>query len=542
MTALTRAALLATVASAAGCDIGTPPNLTSPDIDDVFATPAAIEQTILSGYLSCRNTVEAGEMLQQLAVMSLEASGASSSGFILRVSIPREVVANAAGATSIYDDFRSLALGGRLAANAVYALERLLRQNGSLSSDREANMRARAFGYFAIGCHQGWLAMMYDSAGVATPFLPKDTVPALSASAVVMQSAISMLDSAIAIALRADTTKPGGFPLPTTWINTSVAMSRYDFVRVARSYRARFRAGVARTPAQRALVNWADVTADADSGITSDFLVNVSNAGTPRWSPGANVSSGNAALAPAYYGMADVSGRYDAWLALPLTQRDTFLIQTPDLRWPQGATTAAQQTASVAPTSLASRPYFRNRPLTGAGGPTPYLRTQYDVQRLEFIRTAVSLAGGYPEITKAEMNLLAAEGYLNAGNVAAAAARIDITRVGRGGLPALSGVVTTATQPVPGGASCVPRVPQGPAFTSTACGTILEALKWEKRMETGRTGFGQWYFDGRGWGDLVQGTAYEFPVPYQELLARNRPLYSLGGGLGSSAVKGTYGF
>src|SRR5439155_1842460 len=131
---------------------------------------------------------------------------------------------------------------------------------------------------------------------------------------------------------------------------------------------------------------------------------------------------------------------------------------------------------------------------------------------------------------------------LRAGNVAAAATKIDVTRVGRGQLPALSGAITRADQPVPGTSECVPHVPAPPAYTSAVCGNIWEAMKWEKRMETAYTGFGQWYFDARGWRDLVQGTALEFPVPYQELGARLHPYYSLGGGLRSSATKGTYGF
>ena len=85
--------------------------------------------------------------------------------------------------------------------------------------------------------------------------------------------------------------------------------------------------------------------------------------------------------------------------------------------------------------------------------------------------------------------------------------------------------LSNATDPVPGGTACVPRVPVGPNFTSTACGTLLDALKWEKRMETAFTGYGQWYIDARGWGDLVMGTPLEWPVPYQELFARGRQSY-----------------
>ena len=123
-----------------------------------------------------------------------------------------------------------------------------------------------------------------------------------------------------------------------------------------------------------------------------------------------------------------------------------------------------------------------------------------------------------------------------------AAAKIDLSRVARGGLPALAGVITSATAPVPGGTSCVPRVPAAPAFASTVCGTIMEAMKWEKRMETAHTSYARWWIDGRGWGDLVEGTANEYPVPNQEMDARQKPFYPLGGGGPSSAAKGTYGF
>jgi hypothetical protein len=96
---------------------------------------------------------------------------------------------------------------------------------------------------------------------------------------------------------------------------------------------------------------------------------------------------------------------------------------------------------------------------------------------------------------------------------------------------------------VPGGASCVPRVPVGPSFTTTACGNIMEAMKWEKRMETAYTTYGAWFFDSRGWGDLALGTAIQWPVPNQELDARVLPIYNLGGvGQVGGAPASTYGY
>jgi hypothetical protein len=70
----------------------------------------------------------------------------------------------------------------------------------------------------------------------------------------------------------------------------------------------------------------------------------------------------------------------------------------------------------------------------------------------------------------------------------------------------------------------------------------FEAMKYEKRIETMFSGFGRFWIDGRGWGDLVEGTPLEFPVPYQEMQSRQQPFYLLGPGFGSAAAKGAYGF
>ena len=137
---------------------------------------------------------------------------------------------------------------------------------------------------------------------------------------------------------------------------------------------------------------------------------------------------------------------------------------------------------------------------------------------------------------KVENDMLAAEGQLRTGKLAAAVALINISRT-RAGLAPI-GAVAAITDQVPGGTACVPRVPQPPNFTTTACGSIFEAMKWEKRVETNMIGYHQWYIDSRGWGDLVQGTALEWPVPYQELFARIKPSYTTS----AAAARGTYGF
>jgi hypothetical protein len=97
--------------------------------------------------------------------------------------------------------------------------------------------------------------------------------------------------------------------------------------------------------------------------------------------------------------------------------------------------------------------------------------------------------------------------------------------------------------PVPGGTACVPRVPDiAQGFKGTKCGNVWDALKWEYRLETAFAGYGRWYFAARGWGDLPEGTAIQWPVPNQEMLTRRQAYYGMGGvGLPGGSAKGNYG-
>ncbi|MGH7674585.1 MAG: hypothetical protein ACREMV_04870, partial [Gemmatimonadales bacterium] len=239
-------------------------------------------------------------------------------------------------------------------------------------------------------------------------------------------------------------------------------------------------------------------------------------------------------------GMADSTGAYDAWLTAPDASKTPFLVQTRDRRFPAGGTRAAQNTSS--PLLPPAGQYFRNRP---AGQDVITANTlansYYDFYRFQTFFNATRI-GPYPIMTRAEMNALIAEGAIRTGNFPLATQYIDSSRTRTNvNLPSVAGIADLST-PVPGGVSCVPRIPVGPAFTSAACGNLLEAMKWEYRMETAYTGYGNWYFAGRGWGDLPEGTPLHHPVPYQELDVRSQGLYNLGGVGGvDGAPRGTYG-
>jgi hypothetical protein len=351
--------------------------------------------------------------------------------------------------------------------------------------------------------------------------------------------ALAMLDSAVAIASAPSATSgSNGFPLPITWLNGN-AYTRDEFVRLARSYRARIRAGMARTPAERAAVDWAAVIADATNGITADHNVQLS--ASLGWTAGYDAAQmyviGGWHQMPIWYiGMADTSGNYDAWLKVPRAAREAILIRTPDTRWPQGNTRAIQNAESPgASIAIPAGRYLKNRQESEDLAGTEWGFSMYDHRRY----AATRLAGGngpYTDMSATEISMLAAEGYLRTGQIALAIPLINASRM-RHGLPAIA-AGTTATQPIGTMPNCVPRVPQPPNFTSTACGTVLEAMKYEKRMETAFTGYMIWFTDNRGWGDLPATTPVEWPTPYQEVQARRGVIRN-----GTNvAPLGTYGF
>jgi len=531
-------ASLLVIAAACRSDL-TVENLSNPDIERVFGTPASVEATIAAGYQTVHNSTSNQALWPETQMLGLETySSLNNFNMGVRVSIPRNPLSNAVGSPSFNSEFTNTQKAARLMVNALDAHARLLKDGNTLGTPAQ-DLRARAFGWFVAGADLAWGAMIYDSAAVVSTGMPSDSIPPLSSAQDVVKAALVMFDSALAYATNPASAGTGGFPLPATWLGGN-AYSATQFARLVRSYRARFRAGVARTAAQRNAVDWQKIIEDTEGGIQEDLLVSVG--GSTGWSIGdlsqIYVDPGWGQISLMYFGMADVSGGYKTFISTPLNQRNGFfLVVTPDKRWPAGATRAAQQTASVQPTSTASKPYISNRTVADVAG-DGWGVSYYDFYRYKYMRNA-SNQGLYPEFMKAENDLLAAEAYIRTGDFAKAAAKIDLTRVANGGLPALSGVITNATQQVPGGASCVPQVPIG---GSVSCGTILEAMKYEKRIETAYSSFGRWWIDSRGWGDLIEGTAYEYPVPYQEMQSRQRPYYNLGGGFGSSATKGTYGF
>ena len=519
-----------------------------PDRNRALGRPADVESFIGATYAQIQNATLGGsndDLQTQLQVMGMENTSALAN-FAMgpRGAIPRtpiENTRNSTGDAGNYRDFVVLHRAARMATIGIGAMNRL----GTLGSPAQ-DARARSFARFVQGVAYGNLALAYDSASLVSETDDPQSIQPLSDYKTVMAAAYVMLDSAITIA-RAN---PALFPLPVTWIN-GLALDTATYFGLIHSYKARFRASVARTPADRAAADWNAIIADANAGITADF--NVSMNPTAGWDviwPVQSYATGPAnwhQMSQFWMGMADKSGGYDAWLATTPANRAPFLVVTDDKRFPQGATRSAQNADTLRPNyrTFTGFPYVRNRQ-SGEDQPgQPLQISMYDFYRSRAFFVAGRI-GNYPIMTRAEIRLYAAEGYVRTGNIAAAAVLIDSSRVTNGGLPQLAGVIGDTLTPMPGAAACVPHVPDAAAaagpYKASKCGNLWDALKWEYRMETMYTGYGMWYFAGRGWGDLPEGTALYWPVPYQEMDTRRQVFYSSGGvGGAGGAPHGNYG-
>jgi hypothetical protein len=443
-------------------------------------------------------------------------------------------------------------------SNVVYEGLRLINDgmrfvDSSDGVDRTA--RAQAFAKFMQGWSWGYQAMIFDRIHVVpeTTALPPDNagLQALIHSSLVdwpegQTAALAAIDEAIRIARENPTTV--NFPALSTstlWFGTPTALTNAQFIAMANTLAARLLVISARTPAERAAVNWQRVLSYTAAGLTtSDFVVqlNTSRISTAFARIQANsTGSTNGRWHYRAIGPSDQSGAYQAWAAAPVEQRNRFNIVTPDRRV-TGAT----------PTSDGSYTRYRadNNGFLDYRG--LYLFSAYQWSR-HAIRNNLtgsntgSNSGTTPMISADENNLLRAEALLRTGDRAGAATLINITRTRQqrlpGGtmvanLPAISAadalanrVPSVATPGTLNNVTCVPRLDSG------ACGDLLTAIRYERMLELAGLDPYRGYADARGFGILPDGALLSFPVPGNVLELYGLAEYSYGGvGQPGSAV------
>lgn len=387
---------------------------------------------------------------------------------------------------------------------------------GLVIEDAERTARTHAVGKFIQGISHGYLSLYYDQAYIHEEDIDVDTITAPASMLFphedVLAAAIAEIDEAIAIAATED------FELPVDrWLYQE--MSRDEFVRVANSFVARLMVYSARTPAERAAVDWPAVIARIDAGITTDFMPVAQT--DILWHDWARLVARVRRTdrpsdfgRPSYWllGPADSASGFVDWVSTPVEDRVAFQIETTDERI---------QAPGGDPDIAGSYVGYSAQNIFQAGRGT-YRWSHYFFHR--FGTGDSWQSGPLPAMLVSEMNLLKAEGLIRTNQAALAVPLINLTRQANGNLPAV-----TVDGP-PDEQGCVPRQLDG------SCGSLWDALRYEKKIEgVGVSGVIA-FFDARGWGELPENTMLHLPVPGSELATLFLPLYTFGGGGEGSAL------
>jgi hypothetical protein len=507
-----------------GCQELTVPNLNNPERDRALAQPADVEALIAGTWRNAWNRWQGSvdPSMEFSAIADEMTTTAANWGSWTLSSEPRIMYDNNPtyayvnlAETPYYNIYDGI-------ANIHDGIEAIKKKGIVIDTagGKDLTPRALAFAKFTEGLLRGYLALMYDKAFLVTEDTHIESADSLKklepvSYKIMMDSAVASFKEAIAI-VNANPT----INVRKEWLYTASAtgVNATEFKKLINSYMARYMALNARTPAERAAVDWDAVIAAVDAGITADY--------SPIGGP--NVLQSNykyytqltvCGTCIIYHadnklvGPADTSGNYQTWLNTPLEQRTRFDIATPDRRitGPGGPTTDGL--------------YFRYR----ATNQFRADRGLYHQSNYQFYRFKGTYGGKandvLPAIYKAEMDLLKAEGLYRKGDPASLAAAVTLinkTRVANGQLPA----VTVAG--VPDAPGCVPKKDDG------TCGSLWDALVYEKRIETAG-GDQIAFYDARGFGKLLPGTFLHLPIPGRELAVYKMPMYSFGGGGDGSA-------
>lgn len=504
-------ATLLVAAAACNPDLNiTNPN--NPDVARAISTPGDVRNLIGSSYNGAYINIQGSARPYPAAATSVMADNLTASfgnfGMRFNGQEPRLAYTNSSGlddgrlASDPYDG-----LYGTLGAanDGLAAVKRGIKIQVSATAQDETPALT-ALGYLVQGMTMGMIGLTFDKGFILDEDTPLGTAT-LQPYAAVSAAAVGKYDKAIAAAAGNTWTVAPEF-------SPGMTLTADRLGRMANTLAARQLAYTPRTAAENTAVNWAKVLQYANAGISTGatpFNLQIEADGGNLWYD-----------LQKYYGDAASWMRVDQRVIqlMDPTQPVEYTSVTP----PPRAQSADLRLGTTA-TPGTDITYYPTIPFAVARG--VYFFSQWGHTRYFFhSRDAggTALTGVVPFVIGAENDLLIAEALVRTGgDKARAATLINKTRVGRGGLSALTGASST--------------------------NDLLAAIFYERDIELMNTGAGQAWFDrrridptltynglpiGNTWGfrggsGLQKGTPRHLPVPAKELETLGIPVYTYGG-------------
>lgn len=524
-------------------------NLNAPDRDRALSNPEDVESLVAATFDVLYSGLDATSVRTLFPAVGTEMTTATTYyGAIDELIEPRSSYNNAPDLPAVYAPHGPRDLWRDLleVTSSAYDGLQLLGSGMELvdSAGNDNTPRLHAFAKFMQGWAMGYLAMVYDH-----PVILHEDVEVRSDAVAQGVELMTPYQDAIEVAIEAleeakQIAAANTFEFPARqvfWFGTENPVTNQDLIRMANTLQARLLVLNARTPAERAAVNWSKVLEYTANGVTEDFAPVLASGlrsssffgtiGSSNFSVSATLQLISVRWDQRLIGHADTSGAYQAWINNPdLATRNAFLIETPDRRITGPASECGASWRSATCAAHGSYTRFTNSTAWPVDRGV-HMHSKYHWAR-HSQKGFANDEGTHPMITVDENNLLRAEALLRTGDREGAAALINITRTRPQTIQDVEypGLPPVTADGVPESTGCVPRDDQG------NCGDIMEALWYERMIELAGIDPIRGWADSRGFGLLPDNAWTQAPVPGQELELFGLPNYTYGGGGDFSAV------
>jgi len=509
LTRIVRAVSVLATVTVVGCGTLDVTNPNAPDAKRALSDPAALEavaggtmRTWFNAYDGCEGNCVLVTQAQTFSASwnnwnmnfysSIDDDGK-------RLTRPWQNDPAAAGRTSMEVPW----VGMYASISSAVDVLKAIRTNKTVINNTSDTKRAEAISELMLGAGLSYIALNYDKGYIVDETSDVATLT-YSNRKLMRDAAVAKLTSAATIA------KANAFNTPAAWTN-GVSYSNVQIAQIANTLAAITLGYYARTGAENTAANWAQILGFAQQGMSSGTPVDFTFVGDGC------VSWCHEMLV--WFNGID-GGRVHTRVANlldPITQKTPYPAggnarpNSVDKRMGDGSfgdASIVDGFGTIVKTARGGTDFAWSRdeifrPSRGSYHQSNIGHVRYDLTKNQDPSGIWGGFGPAPVVTATQNDLLWAESLIRTGgSLSQAATLINKTRVGRGGLAALTG--------------------------GEGVGGLTTALGYEMEIELLGLGAAPYYWRRRTDG-LLAGTPHEMPVPAKELGVKGEPLYTWGG-------------